>query len=245
MTTRFFILTMALITLCSFTNVEAKVKSKSMNDILLVFENKVVTPKEFRKLWKKNFNEKIHFVTGVNTKYKETLDEDYLPHVNWLRDVDMRIAEPWFNKYGDLKVCNGALVVEKKEDVMGHFEHPLYSKPWLDSFNQQDISVQDTTVNFILTGTVTKGLRDVAYIINFEDEKGHISEIPTAVVLVKEGKFYFRTKIQKPTTAHIRAVFEDGSICEAWIKETFVPNSALRILVMDNTYRRFENSLIR
>jgi hypothetical protein len=43
--------------------------------------------------------------------------------------------------------------------------------------------------------------------------------------------------VVRPTKGRIRATFEDGSICSAWIDEEFVPGEVLHILVMNGHYR--------
>ena len=62
-------------------------------------------------------------------------------------------------------------------------------------------------------------------------------------ILVKDGKFSYRTKLDKEVRARIRAVFEDGSLCEAYIEEQFIPGKVLHMLVMDNQYRRTNHTL--
>ena len=89
---------------------------------------------------------------------------------------------------------------------------------------------------FTIDGTVSEGLRDVAYLVHVADEDGDIRDKPSAVVLVKDGKFSYSAYLEKPTKIRIRAVFEDGSICPDWIENTYMPSTTAHITVMNGTY---------
>ena len=226
---------------------EGDTKKIDMSDLLLVFEGKAVSKKEFKKLWKEHYNQATHIVYTDLKDIGKIIDREYYKH-GMIGVAPSRIMEcktaainlpDLINEHKD---AAGVIVVEKMEDVIGQESHPLYWYAWNRSVSNTVIEA-DTATNFVLSGTTTKGLRDVAYLINFEDEDGDINKKPTAVVLVKDGKFSYRTKLDKEVRARIRAVFEDGSLCEATIEEQFIPGNVLHILVMDNQYRRTNHTL--
>lgn len=226
---------------------ESDTKKIDMSDLLLVFEGKAVSKKEFKKLWKEHYNQATHIVYSDLKDIGKIIDREYYKHgVTWISPSRIKECKTATINLPDLinehKDAAGVFVVEKTEDVIGQTPHPLYWYAWYKTFNNTEIET-DTATNFVLSGTTTKGLRDVAYMINFEDEDGDINKKPTAVVLVKDGKFSYRTKLDKEVRARIRAVFEDGSLCEATIEEQFIPGNVLHILVMDNQYRRTNHTL--
>ena len=53
---------------------------------------------------------------------------------------------------------------------------------------------------------------------------------------LEDGKFSYHAQLDKPTNATIRAIFADGSLCEAYIEQVFVLGKKLNILVMDNKF---------
>ena len=227
---------------------ESDTKKIDMSDLLLVFEGKAVSKKEFKKLWKEHYNQATHIVyTDLKDMKNIIIDREYYKH-GMIGVAPSRIKEcktaainlpDLINEHKD---AAGVIVVEKMEDVIGQESHPLYWYAWNRAVSNTVIEA-DTATNFVLSGTTTKGLRDVAYLINFEDEDGDINKKPTAVVLVKDGKFSYRTKLDKEVRARIRAVFEDGSLCEAYIEEQFIPGNVLHMLVMDNQYRYTNHTL--
>ena len=227
---------------------ESDTKKIDMSDLLLVFEGKAVSKKEFKKLWKEHYNQATHIVyTDLKDMKNIIIDREYYKHgmigVATSRIMECKTAAINLpDLINENKDAAGVIVVEKMEDVIGQESHPLYWYAWNRAVSNTVIET-DTATNFVLSGTTTKGLRDVAYLINFEDEDGDINKKPTAVVLVKDGKFSYRTKLDKEVRARIRAVFEDGSLCEATIEEQFIPGNVLHILVMDNQYRRTNHTL--
>ena len=226
---------------------EGDTKKIDMSDLLLVFEGKAVSKKEFKKLWKEHYNQTTHIIYTDLRGIGKIIDREYYKHgiigVDPSRIMECKTAAinlpDLINEHKD---AAGVFVVEKIEDVIGQMPHPLYWYAWNRAVSNTVIEA-DTATNFVLSGTTTKGLRDVAYLINFEDEDGDINKKPTAVVLVKDGKFSYRTKLDKEVRARIRAVFEDGSLCETYIEQQFIPGNVLHILVMDNQYRRTNHTL--
>ena len=222
-------------------NIE-QMEIKSLDDVLLVFDGEVVSSKQFKKLWNKHFNPQFYFALGTDKKAEKFLDEKYSSSIFWFNRNDETYNNMLEERYRDKRALCAAVVVEKCEDVIGHPHHPCRYLPWKNAAFKETFKA-DSTTNFILSGTVTKGLRDVAYLINFQEESGNISPKPSAVVLVKDRKFTYRAKLDKPILAEIRAVFEDGSICQTCIQRWFKPGEILHLLVMDNVFNAFAQKL--
>ena len=218
-------------------NIE-QMEIKSLDDVLLVFDGSVVSPKQFKKQWNKHFSPEKYFVVGTNKKVEKFLDKKYSSSIYWFNKKNETYDNTLVKKYNDQHALCGAVIVEKIEDVVGHPQHPCRYLPWTNAALRETFKT-DSTTNFILSGTVTKGLRDVAYLINFQEENGNISPKPSAVVLVKDRKFTYCAKLDKPVLAEIRAVFEDGYICQTCIQRWFKPSEVLHLLVMDNVFNAF------
>lgn len=106
----------------------------------------------------------------------------------------------------------------------------------LNEKQRNDNYISAVRFNFALEGHVSSDIKDVAYKITLEDGVDAISQQSECVVHVKDGKFSYQAQLDKPTNATIRAIFADGSLCEAYIEQVFVPGKKLNILVMDNKF---------
>lgn len=218
---------------------------ESMDDILLMFDGKVVDEAEFEKLWMEKYDPD-HYLACVcyeKNKYlkdiKNVVGPKYGRELVWYRlDSSLLLEE-----IGG-KGKKGVLLVGKSDSVAADKDNLLYRFLAIKTITNWNLKVNDMEVvgdeeaNFVLCGTVMKGLGDKAFLVNHYDEDGDFEQKPVAVVLVKEdGTFTYRAKLDRPTKGRIRATFEDGSICSAWIDEEFVPGEVLHILVMNGHYR--------
>lgn len=215
---------------------------ESMDDILLMFDGKVVDEAEFDKLWEEKYDPDYYLVGGYSVNDKDLND--------LTRVVGPKYAAMWSRLEPSLlehlggKGKKGLLLVGKSDSVAADRENLLYPilrfktiNNWRFKVNDMEVKVDDET-NFVLCGTVMKGLGDKAFLVNHYDEDGDFEQKPVAVVLVKEdGTFTYRAKLDRPIKGRIRATFEDGSICSAWIDEEFVPGEVLHILVMNGHYQ--------
>lgn len=189
---------------------------ESLDEVLLIYDDKVVEKEEFIRLIKEDYDN--NDLVYVVNKYLAPHVKSLYPHtIRWYKDYeDFEVAKEMYERTGNKKALNGVVIVEK-------VDANAIPRPW-------------PSVNFALEGHVSSDIKDVAYMITLEDGVDAINQKNECVVFVKDRKFYYDAKLDKPTKATIRAIFADGSLCEAYIEQVFVPGQKLDLLVMDNTF---------
>ena len=189
---------------------------ESLDEVLLIYDDKVVDKEEFIRLKKEDYDN--NDLVYVVNKYLAPHVHSLYPHtIRWYKDnEDFEVAKEMYERTGNKKALNGVVIVEK-------VDANATPRPW-------------PPVNFALEGHVSSDIKDVAYMITLEDGVDAINQKNECVVFVKDGKFYYDAKLDKPTKATIRAIFADGSLCEAYIEQIFYPGQKLNLLVMDNTF---------
>lgn len=189
---------------------------ESLDEVLLIYDDKVVEKEEFIRLTKEDYDN--NDLVYVVNKYLAPHVKSLYPHtIRWYKDYeDFEVAKEMYERTGNKKALNGVVIVEK-------VDANAITWPW-------------PSVNFALEGHVSSDIKDVAYMITLEDGVDAINQKNECVVFVKDGNFYYDAKLDKPTKATIRAIFADGSLCEAYIEQIFYPGQKLNLLVMDNTF---------
>ena len=89
--------------------------------------------------------------------------------------------------------------------------------------------------NFTIDGTVSPGLRDVKYYIYYSNNPYELGEL-TDSVDVKQGKFSYAAHLDVPRFINLRAIFDDGSLCSAWVNTVAVPNQTLKLTVKNGFF---------
>ena len=171
-----------------------------------------VLNKEVKKDLKDFLESKSVDYSGLNIEYIPRSQE---------RDI--------FYKVFDINIGNENLEKLKKGAIIVTRNVPLAK-------TLESVPVECDSANFLINGTVCQGLKDVSYMIHTEDEDGDISKKPARVCFINNGKFSYSAKLDRPTKIRIRAILNDGSICEAFIDEKYYPNMEYYISVMDNFY---------
>lgn len=189
---------------------------ESLDEVLLIYDDKVVEKEEFIRLKKEDYDN--NDLVYVVNKYLAPHVKSLYPHtIRGYKDYeDFEVAKEMYERTGNKKALNGVVIVKK-------VDANATPRPW-------------PSVNFALEGHVSSDIKDVAYKITLEDGVDAISQQSECVVHVKDGKFSYHAQLDKPTKATIRAIFADGSLCEAYIEQVFVPGKKLNILVMDNKF---------
>lgn len=189
---------------------------ESLDEVLLIYDDKVVEKEEFIRLTKEDYDN--NDLVYVVNKYLAPHVKSLYPHtIRWYKDYeDFEVAKEMYERTGNKKALNGVVIVKK-------VDANATPRLW-------------PSVNFALEGHVSSDIKDVAYKITLEDGVDAISQQSECVVHVKDGKFSYHAQLDKPTNATIRAIFADGSLCEAYIEQVFVPGKKLNILVMDNKF---------
>ena len=220
-------------------------KVKDLDDVLLVWNGKPVTSKELKSLIKESATTPTAVV--LNPNLKEKLRRLAPMKLIWFAENKQEQGIAFLKQlYNSEKAKNGAIIATSKD--LGDTSAPF------DEFFQKIVGIQPTSTQvvefthckplnvdvesgtFTIDGTVSPGLRDVAYLIHIADQDGDIVDKPTAVILVKDGKFSYNTHLEKPTKIRIRAIFEDGSICPDWIENIFYPRTTASITVSNGAY---------
>ena len=171
-----------------------------------------VLNKEVKKVLKDFLESKSVDYSGLNIEY-----------------IPRSLESDIFYKLFDINIGNENLEKLKKGAIIVTRNIPL-------SKTLESVPVECDSANFLINGTVCPGLKDVSYMIHIEDEDGDISKKPARVCFINNGKFSYSAKLDKPTKIRIRAILNDGSICEAFIDEKYYPNREYYISVMDNCY---------
>ncbi len=89
---------------------------------------------------------------------------------------------------------------------------------------------------FFLQGTVAKALHDVRYYIYIAKDDGSFDNKPTDSVEIKNHKFVYRVKMRQPRMAHVRAIFDDGSLCSVYMNFPFVPGEKALLNVQNGSF---------
>lgn len=187
-----------------------------LDDVLILWDWDIIDKETFLRLMKEDYTSTD--VMHVANKRLESHLKSLYPHtIMWIQDPE--IVRDMYQATGNKKAFNGMIFVEK-----------------LNEKQRNDNYISAVRFNFALEGHVSSDIKDVAYKITLEDGVDAISQQSECVVHVKDGKFSYHAQLDKPTNATIRAIFADGSLCEAYIEQVFVPGKKLNILVMDNKF---------
>lgn len=186
---------------------------KQLDNMLLMYGDEIVETDRFLELLYSNrTSDDVLFAAVPNKKGVKQIRKLFVPRILWMSETDM---EDLYHSTKNEKTKNGVLILQRKQSTLT-----------IPSFSSG-------TNDFMIEGHVSSDIKDVAYQITLKDDNGQTSE---SVVHVKDGKFFYHAQLDKPIKGRIRAIFEDGSLCQAWIEEIFYPGCKLNILVMDNTY---------
>lgn len=221
-----YILPLVVVLLCAFATPEAanivtihgvedidKRLYKQLDNMLLMYGDEIVETDRFLELLYSNrTSDDVLYAAAPNKKGVKQIRKLSVPRILWMPETDM---EDLYHSTKNEKTKNGVLILQRKQPT-----------PTIPSFSSG-------TNDFMIEGHVSSDIKDVAYQITLKDDNGQTSE---SVVHVKDGKFFYHAQLDKPIKGRIRAIFEDGSLCQAWIEEVFYPGCKLNILVMDNTY---------
>ena len=221
-----YILPLVVVLLCAFATPEVvnivtihgvedidKRLYKQLDNMLLMYGDEIVETDRFLELLYSNrTSDDVLYAAVPNKKGVKQIRKLFVPRILWMPETDM---EDLYHSTKNEKTKNGVLILQRKQ-----------STPTIPSFSSG-------TNDFMIEGHVSSDIKDVAYQITLKDDNGQTSE---SVVHVKDGKFFYHAQLDKPIKGRIRAIFEDGSLCQAWIEEIFYPGCKLNILVMDNTY---------
>lgn len=187
-----------------------------LDDVLILWDRDIIDKETFLRLMKEDYTSTD--VMHVANKRLEPYIKSLYPHtIMWIQDPE--IVKNMYQATGNKKAFNGMIFVEK-----------------LNEKQRNENYIPAVRFNFALEGHVSSDIKDVAYMITLEDGVDAISQQSECVVYVKDGKFSYHAQLDKPTKATIRAIFADGSLCEAYIEQVFVPDQKLNLLVMDNTF---------
>lgn len=195
----------------------------------------------------------IPYVILLNEDLKNEVRKLGVTHVTYFNEESQERGIQFLNQlFHSNKAKNGAVILTGRNlsglSFDDAFQKAVANQATLNNFTASvktnEVIIQATSMpvneikpgTFTINGTVSEGLRDVAYLVHVADEYGDIREKPSAVILVKDGKFSYSTQLEKSTTIRIRAVFEDGSICPDWIENKYLPNTTANITVMNGTY---------
>ena len=202
---------------------------ESLDEVLLVYDGKVVNEEEFVRLIKEDWGP--YDVAYVVNKYLEPhVKKLYLHTLRFYKDhEDPKIAEQLLHRYINSKALSGAVVIVKNNatNILGFDE----KEQSYDPYNAV------SSYNFLLVGTVPQESKDVAFMISLGDVYGKINEENAHRVPVKDDKFVYQTYLAQPTKALIRAVRNDGSLSDTYTEQIFVPNNTLNLLAVGNKYQ--------
>ncbi len=186
---------------------------KQLDNMLLMYGGEIVETERFLELLYSNrTSDDVLYAAVPNKKGVKQIRKLFVPRILWMPETDM---EDLFHSTKNEKAKNGVLILQRQQPT-----------PTIPNFSSG-------TNDFMIEGHVSSDIKDVAYQITLMDDNGQTSE---SIVHVKNGKFFYETQLDRPTKGRIRAIFEDGSLCQAWIEEIFYPGCKLNVLVMDNTY---------
>ena len=182
---------------------------RKLDKMLLIYNEEEVDVDRFLELLNSSRTPNDVLYAAPYKKLHKDVRKLLVPHIIWMPEEDMHEL---YTRAKEKKAKKGVLILQNQLPI------PSFSSG---------------TNDFIIEGHVSSDIKDVAYQITLMDDNGQTTE---STVYVKDGKFSYETQLDKPIKGRIRAIFEDGSLCQAWIDEMFYPGCKLNILVMDNTY---------
>ena len=213
-------------------------KVVKMKDVVFVYEGKKVTMKAFKTLLEKRHEIYVANHKGLRTCldklgikdagpiqdkafdiFRKKYGLDVLGRMIWIQTFEDD-EQPRQVEFGDFIVEDNILTLQNAKVV----KHP----------EQKYIA----TDRFELDGYVTPGLRDVSYLIYFyiDNDSRRLPAKPVAEIPVKDGRFSFSMKLDKEHYARVQAIFDDGSICSAWMNMYFKPGHKLHLTVKDGEF---------
>ena len=199
---------------------------ESLDEVLLVYDGKVVNEEEFVRLIKEDWGP--YDVAYVVNKYLEPhVKKLYLHTLRFYKDhEDPKIAEQLLHRYINSKALSGAVVIVKNNatNILGFDE----KEQSYDPYNAV------SPYNFLLVGTVPKKSDVTIFMVSLADKYGNINKENAHRVPVKDGKFVYQTYLEQPTKALIWAANAPAS---AAVEQVFVPNNTLNLLFTGNRYK--------
>ena len=199
---------------------------ESLDEVLLVYDGKVVNEEEFVRLVKEDWGP--YDVAYVVNKYLEPhVKKLYLHTLRFYKDhEDPKVAEQLLHRYINSKALSGAVVIVKNNatNILGFDE----KEQSYDPYNAV------SPYNFLLVGTVPKKSDVTIFMVSLADKYGNINKENAHRVPVKDGKFVYQTYLEQPTKALIWAADAPAS---AAVEQVFVPNNTLNLLFMGNKYK--------
>ncbi|MBQ7967289.1 MAG: M56 family metallopeptidase [Bacteroidaceae bacterium] len=199
---------------------------ESLDEVLLVYDGKVVNEEEFVRLIKEDWGP--YDVAYVVNKYLEPhVKKLYLHTLRFYKDhEDPKIAEQLLHRYINSKALSGAVVIVKNNatNILGFDE----KEQSYDPYNAV------SPYNFLLVGTVPKESDVTIFMVSLADKYGNINKENAHRIPVKDGKFVYQTYLEQPTKALIWAANAPAS---AAVEQVFVPNNTLNLLFTGNRYK--------
>lgn len=199
---------------------------ESLDEVLLVYDGKVVNEEEFVRLIKEDLGPyDVAYV--VNKKLEPHVKKLNLHTLRFYKDhEDPKVAEQLLHRYINSKALSGAVVIVKNNatNILGFDE----KEQSYDPYNAV------SPYNFLLVGTVPKKSDVTIFMVSLADKYGNINKENAHRVPVKDGKFVYQTYLEQPTKALIWAANAPAS---AAVEQVFVPNNTLNLLFTGNRYK--------
>ena len=199
---------------------------ESLDEVLLVYDGKVVNEEEFVRLIKEDWGPyDVAYV--VNKKLEPHVKKLNLHTLRFYKDhEDPKVAEQLLHRYINSKALSGAVVIVKNNatNILGFDE----KEQSYDPYNAV------SPYNFLLVGTVPKKSDVTIFMVSLADKYGNINKENAHRVPVKDGKFVYQTYLEQPTKALIWAANAPAS---AAVEQVFVPNNTLNLLFTGNRYK--------
>ena len=199
---------------------------ESLDEVLLVYDGKVVNEEEFVRLIKEDWGPyDVAYV--VNKKLEPHVKKLNLHTLRFYKDhEDPKVAEQLLHRYINSKALSGAVVIVKNNatNILGFDE----KEQSYDPYNAV------SPYNFLLVGTVPKKSDVTIFMVSLADKYGNINKENAHRVPVKDGKFVYQTYLEQPTKALIWAANAPAS---AAVEQVLVPNNTLNLLFTGNRYK--------